>query len=41
VCSIAGGVYNRGGTENGGLVGKKGYIYLSSCYLVHILRFVG
>jgi len=26
----AGGVYNTGGTENGGVGGKKGYIYSSS-----------
>jgi len=41
VCSIAGGVFNMGGKENGGVGGKKGYIYSSSCDLVHILRFVG
>ena len=37
----AGGVLNTGGNENGGEVGKKGYIYSSSCDLIHILRFVG
>jgi hypothetical protein len=37
----AGSVLNRGGKENGGEGGKKGYIYLSSCELIHILRFVG
>jgi len=41
VCLIAGGVFNTGGKENRGVGGKKGYIYSSSCYLVHILRFVG
>jgi len=37
----AGGVTNTGGKENGGEGGKKGYIYSSSCDLIHILRFVG
>jgi len=37
----AGGVLNMGGTENGGEGGKKGYIYSSSCDLIHMLRFVG
>jgi hypothetical protein len=37
----AGSVLNRGGKENGGEGGKKGYIYSSSCELIHILRFVG
>jgi len=41
VCLIAGGVFNTGGKENRGVGGKKGYIYSSSCDLVHILRFVG
>jgi hypothetical protein len=41
VCLIAGSVFNTGGKENRGVGGKKGYIYLSSCFLVHILRFVG
>jgi hypothetical protein len=27
----AGGVFNMGGKENGGVRGKMGYIYLSSC----------
>jgi len=40
VCLIAGSVFNTGGKENGGVGGKKGYIYSSSCDLVHILRFV-
>jgi len=30
-----------GGKENGGVGGKKGYIYSSSCNLIHILGFVG
>jgi len=37
----AGGVLNTGGKENGGEVGKKGYIYSSSCDSIHILRFIG
>jgi len=41
VCLIGGGVFNTGGKENGGVGGKKGYIYWSSCDLVHILRCVG
>jgi len=41
VCSIAGSVFNTAGKENLGVGGKKGFIYLSSCDLVHILRFVG
>jgi hypothetical protein len=41
VCLIAGCVFNTGGNENRGVGGKNGYIYLSSCDLVHILRFVG
>jgi len=41
VCLIAGGVFNTGGKENGGVGGKKGYIYSTSCHLVHILLFVG
>jgi len=41
VCFIAGGVFNTGGKENGGVGGKKGYINSSSYNLVHILRFVG
>jgi len=35
------GVFNMGGKENGGVGGRKGYIYLSSCNSIHILRFVG
>jgi len=38
VCLIAGGVFNTGGKENGGVGRKKGYIYMSSCDLIHILR---
>jgi len=41
VCLIAGGVFNTGGKEYRGVDGEKGYIYSSSCYLVHILGFVG
>jgi len=37
----AGGVYNPGRKDNGGVGGKKGYIYSNSCHLIHILRFVG
>jgi acyl-homoserine lactone acylase PvdQ len=37
----AAGVFNIGGKDNGGVGGKKGYIYSSSCDLIHILRFVG
>ena len=37
----AGGVSNTGEKENGGVGGKKGYIYSSSCDLIHILHFVG
>jgi len=36
----AGGVLNMGGKENRGVGGKKGYIYSSSCNLIHILPFV-
>jgi hypothetical protein len=36
------GVYHTGGTENGGVGGKKGYIYLSSGdFLVQVVSFVG
>jgi hypothetical protein len=41
VCLIAGGVFNMGRKENRGVGGKTLYIDLSSCNLVHILRFVG
>jgi hypothetical protein len=41
VCLIAAGVFNTGGKDNGGVGGKKGYIYLSSRDLIHILRFIG
>jgi len=37
----AAGVFNRGGKVNGSVGGKKGYIYSSSCDLIHILRVVG
>jgi hypothetical protein len=40
-CLIAAGVFNTGGRDNGGVGEKKGDIYLSSCDLIHILRFVG
>jgi len=36
----AGGVLNTGGKENGGVGGKKGYLYCSSWDLIHIVRFV-
>ena len=36
-----GGVCNMGSKENGGVSGMKGYIYSSSCDLIHIVRFVG
>ena len=36
----AGGVLHMGGKENGGEGGKNGYIYLSSCDLIHILHFI-
>jgi hypothetical protein len=37
----AGGVLNTGGTEIRGDGGKKGYMDLSSCDLIHILPLVG
>jgi len=37
----AGSVLSTGGKENGGEGGKTGYIFPSSCDLIHILRFVG
>ena len=37
----AAGVFYMGGKDNGGVGGKKGYIYSGSCDLIHILRFVG
>jgi len=37
----AGGVLNTGEKENGGVGGKKGYIYSSFRNLIHILHFVG
>ena len=36
-----GGVSNTGGKENGCEGVKKGYIYSSSCDLIHILTFIG
>ena len=33
-------VFNMGGKDHGGVSGKKGYIYSSSCDFIHILRFV-
>jgi len=41
VCLIAAGVFSMGGIDNGGVDGKKGYTYSSSCDLIHILRVVG
>ena len=41
VCLIDGGVFNTGGKQNRDVGRKNGYIYLSSCDLVHILHFVG
>jgi hypothetical protein len=41
VCLIAAGVFNTGGKDNGGVGGKKGYIYSRSCDLIHMLCFVG
>jgi hypothetical protein len=32
---------NTWGTDDGGVGGKKRYIYSGSCDLIHILRFVG
>jgi len=32
---------SMGRKENGGVGGMKGYIYSSSCDLIHILRVVG
>jgi len=37
----AGGVLNTGGKENGGVGGKKEYIYSSFCDWIHILCFLG
>jgi len=37
----AAGVFNTGRKDNGGVGGKKGYIYLSSCDLIYMLCFVG
>jgi len=34
------GVFNTEGKENGGVGGKKRYIYASSCNLIHILALV-
>jgi hypothetical protein len=41
VCVTAGSVFNMEGNENGSVGGEKGYIYSSSCDVVHILHFVG
>jgi len=36
----AGSLFNTGGKENGSLGGKKGYIYVSSCYFpVQLVRY--
>ena len=36
----AGGVFNRGEKGNGGVGGKKGYIYSSSCnFWVQLVRY--
>jgi len=37
----AAGVFNTEAEDNGVVGGKKGYIYLSPCDLIHILPFVG
>jgi hypothetical protein len=37
----AGGVLNTGRTASGGVGCKKGYIYSSSCDMIHILRYIG
>jgi len=37
----AASAFNMGGKENSGVGRKKGYIYSSSCDLIHILHFVG
>jgi len=37
----AAGGFNTGCKDNGGEGRKNGYIYSSSCDLIHILRFVG
>jgi hypothetical protein len=37
----AGGAFNIGGNQTGGVDRRKGYIYSSSCNLIHILHFVG
>ena len=37
----AGGVFNTGQKDNGGVGGKKGFIYSSSCDQIQTLRFVG
>ena len=34
------GVFNTGDKDSGGGGGKNGYIYSSSCDLIHILHFV-
>jgi len=37
----AGSVFNMGRKDDGGVGGKKGFIYSSSCNQIQILRFVG
>jgi hypothetical protein len=37
----AAGVFNIGEKDSEGVGGKKGYIYSSSCDLIHFLRSVG
>jgi hypothetical protein len=37
----AAGVFNPGAKDSAGVGGKKGYIYSSSCDLIHILYYVG
>jgi hypothetical protein len=40
MCLISAGGFSTGGKDNGGVGGKKGYIYSSSCDLIYILHFV-
>ena len=40
IAQDAGGVYKTGGKEKGGVGGKKGYIFSSSCdFLVQLVRY--
>jgi len=40
IVQYAGGVFNTGGKENGGVGDKKGYIYSSSCnFLVQYVTY--